>query len=86
MRRKHLLLLLILPVLLCSSGCSSSSSIWANYRQIEQLKLVQTLGIDAESNGVRLSFSTGKSWGTFGILIPKRPCACRRPLPRCSSP
>ena len=60
MRRKHLLLLLILPVLLCSSGCSSSSSIWANYRQIEQLKLVQTLGIDAESNGVRLSFSTGK--------------------------
>lgn len=60
MRRKHLLLLLILPVLLSTSGCSSSGSIWANYREIEQLQLIQTIGIDAESGGVRLSISTGK--------------------------
>lgn len=60
MRRKHLLLLLILPVLLSSSGCSSSGSIWANYREIEQLQLIQTIGIDAEPGGVRLSVSTGK--------------------------
>lgn len=60
MHRKHLLLLLILPVLLSISGCGSSDSIWANYREIEQLQLIQTIGIDAESGGVRLSISTGK--------------------------
>lgn len=60
MRRKHLLLLLILPVLLSVSGCGRSGSIWANYREIEQLQLVQTLGIDAENGGARLSISTGK--------------------------
>lgn len=60
MRRKHLLLLLILPVLLCSSGCGSSSSVWANYRQLEQLQLIQTIGIDRDGAGVCLSISTGK--------------------------
>lgn len=60
MRRKHLLLLLILPVLLSSSGCTATGSIWANYREIEQLQLIQTIGIDAEDGGVRLSISTGK--------------------------
>lgn len=60
MRRKHLLLLLILPVLLCSSGCGSSSLVWANYRQLEQLQLTQTIGIDRDGAGVCLSISTGK--------------------------
>lgn len=64
MRRKHLLLLLILPVLLSCSGCGSSGSIWANYRELEQLQLIQTLGIDTEPGGVRLSVSTGKPMET----------------------
>lgn len=61
MRRKYLSLLLILPVLLSVSGCSGSGSIWANYREIKQLQLIQTIGLDTDAGSVRLSVSTGKA-------------------------
>ncbi|MEG1633879.1 MAG: Ger(x)C family spore germination C-terminal domain-containing protein [Oscillospiraceae bacterium] len=47
-------------LLLLQSGCADGS-IYSNYREIEQLRVIQTLGFDLEDNGdVSLSVSTGK--------------------------
>ena len=61
MRRSRLLPLLLAPLLLCS-GCSGSA-VWANPRQLEQIQLIQTVGVDADGDDVRLSVSTGKPMG-----------------------
>jgi len=59
MLRKRLapaLLALTLPLL---AGCDAGSSIYANYKEIETLQLIQTIGIDRRSGGVELSVSSG---------------------------
>ncbi len=57
MRRR---LLLLLPLLLLCGGCQDS--IYANYRDIEQLRPVQTLGLDADpdTGAVTVSVSAGE--------------------------
>ena len=47
---------LVLAALL--TGCSGGS-IYSNYRELEQLMVIQTLGFDRTSGGVRLSASSG---------------------------
>lgn len=60
MKKLSISILLILSVLL--SGCSQRSGIYANYRAIELLEIIQSLGVDSEEDGgVTLSASTGKS-------------------------
>lgn len=49
-RRCAALLLALIPALLCS-GCSQSAGIYRNYRAIEDLQVVQTLGVDLEPDG-----------------------------------
>ena len=39
-------------------GCSGS--IYSNYRDVEQLQVVQTLGMDTYGQGVLLTVSTGQ--------------------------
>lgn len=51
---------LVLAALL--TGCSGGS-IYSNYRELEQLMVIQTLGFDRTSGGVRLSASSGSESG-----------------------
>lgn len=48
--------------LIALSGCSGGS-IYSNYREIEQLVVIQTMGIDKTDNGVCLSISSGSIGG-----------------------
>ena len=41
------------------SGCGLSRGIYSNYRPLEELQLVETLGADADEGGVLLSASAG---------------------------
>ena len=58
MHRAQTLALLLAAGLLCS-GCSSGA-ISSNYRPVEDLTLVQTIGVDRAPEGVCLSASTGR--------------------------
>lgn len=59
MHRTQTLALLLAAGLLCS-GCGSGA-ISVNYRQIEDLVLIQTVGVDLAPEGVCLSASTGRA-------------------------
>ena len=56
MKKAFALLLASLTLLLC--GCSGGS-IYSNYRETEQLTVIQTLGIDITAEGIRVSVATG---------------------------
>ena len=58
MHRAQTLVLLLAVGLLCS-GCGSGA-ISSNYRPVEDLTLVQTIGVDRTPEGVCLSASTGR--------------------------
>lgn len=59
MHRAQTLALLLAVLLLCS-GCASGA-ISSNYRPVEDLMLVQTIGVDRAAEGVCLSASTGRA-------------------------
>lgn len=59
MHRAQTLALLLAAGLLCS-GCGSGA-ISSNYRPVEDLMLVQTIGVDRAPEGVCLSASTGRA-------------------------
>ena len=66
MKRGFVILYIICISLLC--GCNGG--IYTNYKEVEQLQLVRTLGIDQENeNEVRLTVSSGKSGGGPGALL-----------------
>jgi spore germination protein KC len=52
-------LVLLLCLALSLSGCSGTGSIYTNYREIEQLQVIQTLGVDVNAQGVTVSVSSG---------------------------
>ena len=52
--KRFLSLLIIMCALPALSGCSS---IYSNYREIQQLMVVQTMGIDREKSGVQVSMA-----------------------------
>ena len=51
---KRLSAILLFICLLFSTGCAKSS-LFSNYRPIEQLKLVHVIGFDAHEEGLELS-------------------------------
>lgn len=53
------LLLSLAPALL--TGCSGTGGVYSNYRDIEELLLVETMGLDFDEDGVTLSVSSGNS-------------------------
>lgn len=59
MRRRRTLALLLAAGMLCS-GCSTGA-ISSNYRTVEDLELIQTIGVDRAPEGVCLSAATGKA-------------------------
>ena len=58
MRHRRALALLLAAGMLCS-GCSTGA-ISSNYRAVEDLELIQTIGVDRAPEGVCLSAATGK--------------------------
>ena len=59
MRHRRALALLLAAGMLCS-GCSTGA-ISSNYRPVEDLMLIQTIGVDRAPEGVCLSASTGRA-------------------------
>ena len=59
MRCRRALALLLAAGMLCS-GCSTGA-ISSNYRPVEDLELIQTIGVDRAPEGVCLSAATGKA-------------------------
>lgn len=59
MRRRRALALALAAGVLCS-GCSTGA-ISSNYRPVEDLELIQTIGVDLAPEGVCLSAATGKA-------------------------
>ena len=59
MRCRRALALLLAAGMLCS-GCSTGA-ISGNYRPVEDLALIQTIGVDRAPEGVCLSAATGKT-------------------------
>jgi len=55
---KKLIALPLILSLLLVCGCDGGS-IYSNYREIEQLTVIQTLGLDITENGIRASVATG---------------------------
>ena len=52
----------VISAALLLSGCSGGS-LYTNYREVEQLTVIQTMGFDRSSDGITLSVSTGNSGG-----------------------
>ncbi|MCD7852778.1 MAG: Ger(x)C family spore germination C-terminal domain-containing protein [Oscillospiraceae bacterium] len=48
-------------LLVCSllSGCSAGRSIYSNFRSLEDMRLVETLGFDSDGSGITLSAAVG---------------------------
>lgn len=64
---KRIIAIFMLPALLLCSGCSNAGSIYSNYREIEQMQLVRTLGFDRAEDKLRLSIAGGSgSSGSSG--------------------
>lgn len=58
--RKRILLVFMTAAIALTGGCGRS--IYSNYHEIEQLKLIQTIGIDSSQEGVTLSVSSGSNF------------------------
>ena len=54
------------------SGCGLSRGIYSNYRPLEELQLVETLGADADEGGVLLSASAGTDAAGGGAVLSAR--------------
>ena len=63
---------IIIIVCMLLSGCGSSGSIYSNYRAIEDLQLVQTLGVDGAGGHIALTVSAGQQEGESSPLILSR--------------
>lgn len=58
---KRFLLFLSTVALMFSTGCSKNVGLSSNYRAIENLKLIHTIGFDIHKDGLQLSVSGGES-------------------------
>ena len=52
--KRYISFLIIIPVLLSMTGCSS---VYTNYREIQQLLVVQTMGLDQEEGSITVSLA-----------------------------
>ena len=48
-------------LLLCLPGCANAGTVYSNYRELEEMELILSLGFDSVRNGVRLSVSGSSS-------------------------
>jgi len=53
----------ILYIMLCAIFLSGCGSIYSNYREVEQLLVIETMGFDSLPGGVRLTLASGLSSG-----------------------
>lgn len=53
--------LLLGASLLFLSGCSNTGTVYSNYRELEEIELILSMGFDLSSNGLRLSMSGGST-------------------------
>lgn len=58
---KHFFIFLTTIALLFSTGCSKNIGFSSNYRAIENLKLIHTIGFDTHKDGLQLSVSGGEA-------------------------
>ena len=58
---KRFSLVFLVFTLLFSTGCAKNVGLSSNYRAIENLKLIHTIGFDTHKNGLQLSVSGGES-------------------------
>lgn len=70
---KRFYLLLLSACLMFSTGCAKSS-LFSNYRPIEQLKLVHTIGFDVHEEGLELSICGGEQ-GEEGQKLIRLSCS-----------
>ena len=64
---KRFFIVFVIICLMFSTGCSANGSLFSNYRPIEQLKLVHTIGFDIHDEGLLLSVCGGEQDGQ-GIM------------------
>ena len=57
---KHILLIFTVIGMMFSTGCSTSVSLSNNYRAIEQLRLIHTIGFDTHKDGLEFSVCGGE--------------------------
>ena len=58
---KRFCMILLAVCLMFYTGCSKNGGLFQNYRAIENLKLVHTIGFDTHKDGLQLSVSGGES-------------------------
>ena len=62
--KNKLIYIIILSLLLpLAQGCSLSGSIYENYRELEQIRLIEVMGIDSGGDGTTLSIAAGPGVG-----------------------
>lgn len=67
---KKLIYIIIISLLLSAfSGCSLSGMVYENYHELEQLRLVEVMGIDRSDEGTVLSVAAGPGVGENTALI-----------------
>ena len=71
--RRYLALLTALS-LLPLGGCSLSRGIYSNYRAVEELQVVRTLGVDADDSGLILSAAAARPASGTPVIL-RRPAA-----------
>ena len=64
--KKLISFLIVICMLPCLSGCGS---IYSNYREVEQLLVIQTMGLDTLSDGVRLTLAAPSTTGNTGSPV-----------------
>lgn len=70
MKRKPLLIIIVCVVLLFQCGCSGKPGVQSSYRDLSYLRLIQTIGLDDDPAGVRITAATGQvQEGTNPVLI-----------------
>lgn len=78
---KKAIIPLTLSLSLLLSGCGGVGSIYSNYREIEHLQPVQTLGVDSGAIGVELSVSCAKpSADSSGNIISRNGSSISRAM------
>ena len=71
--KKIVFLLLSAAMVFVLTGCDHGGSIYSNYREVEQLQLIRTLGVDPAPEGLRLTVSSGKTGEDGSSTLMSRP-------------
>ncbi len=70
MKRRPLFIIIVCMALLAQSGCSGKVGVQSSYKDLSYLRLIQTMGVDTDPAGVRLTAATGQvQEGSSAILI-----------------